>query len=92
MRCLQSALVTDFVYSDSPHCVCSALPIGQPSIDSIEAIRANIPRKDPQKSISKSELREANASSRYKSSANASAPMFGIYIECIQLSIVRRFS
>jgi hypothetical protein len=50
----KSTLVADFVDHYAPYRVCSVVAIWHPLIDSIEALRPNVARQNPQKSISKS--------------------------------------
>ena len=50
----KSTLVAPFVDRYAPHRVCSAVAVWYPLIDSIKALRPNVARQDPQKSVSKS--------------------------------------
>src|SRR5437773_406503 len=88
--CLKSALVADFVDRYTPHRVCSTHAIRCPPIGLIKALRADVTRQNPQSRISKSESKKAGTRGRHKGYANTPAPLFRIYIERTQLSMVHQ--
>jgi len=62
--------------------------VGLPSVDFIEAICAGVAGENPEKGVARAELQETGASGRNESHTNALAPLLGIDVESIELSVI----